>query len=304
MIMKSNTTRVRLNMQSWLTINEAINVAKQTSNINLTHSGIYRHALCGDILLSIYFQSPITLRKLSKAANKSKLRLIHPSFVNRICFLEKNCFTNNRNLILSTEGKYFNPSMRILDTKLNGYEYVLIQRLLAYSLGIPQPITGANEVNYGITVIFSGETFQIFEKMTWSERIQQQLIHLPKNLTQDINEFFISDKFNKLHNNGYFPIHSLPSDACFVVKYTELEKLIQMSLKNTPGPTSTSATRISTPLSRLLWLACKNNENISPLLKKPYKLLSIFEQWALAEGITDRLSGDTLKNALERGSPH
>jgi hypothetical protein len=36
---------------------------------------------------------------------------------------------------------------------------------------------------------------------------------------------------------------------------------------------------------------------------QPYKLLSIFEQWASEEGITDRFSGDTLKTALERGSP-
>ncbi|MHC1473190.1 hypothetical protein ACYJ51_31065, partial [Klebsiella pneumoniae] len=40
-----------------------------------------------------------------------------------------------------------------------------------------------------------------------------------------------------------------------------------------------------------------------PLISKPYKLLSIFEQWASDEGITDRLSGDTLKTALVRGSP-
>jgi quinol monooxygenase YgiN len=38
-------------------------------------------------------------------------------------------------------------------------------------------------------------------------------------------------------------------------------------------------------------------------MNQPYKLLSIFEQWASEEGITDHLSGDTLKTALERGSP-
>ncbi|EFC1967425.1 hypothetical protein FBQ04_21405, partial [Escherichia coli] len=72
-------------------------------------------------------------------------------------------------------------------------------------------------------------------------------------------------------------------------------------LKNSTSTPSTN--RLSTPLSRFFWLACKHNEAISPLIRKPYKLLSIFEQWASDDGITDRLSGDTLKNALERGSP-
>ena len=71
-----------------------------------------------------------------------------------------------------------------------------------------------------------------------------------------------------------------------------------VNIKHTP-----TSTRISSPLSRLFWLSCKHNEVISPLLGKPYKLLSIFEQWASDEGITDRLSGDTLKTALVRGSP-
>ncbi|MBI6350322.1 hypothetical protein JEP32_15465 [Proteus mirabilis] len=71
-----------------------------------------------------------------------------------------------------------------------------------------------------------------------------------------------------------------------------------VNIKHTP-----TSTRISSPLSRLFWLSCKHNEVTSPLLGKPYKLLSIFEQWASTEGITDKFSGDTLKTALERGSP-
>jgi hypothetical protein len=99
----------------------------------------------------------------------------------------------------------------------------------------------------------------------------------------------------------YFPIHELPKDACIVIRHSELKKLI-----NIPADKkllSSSSTRISTPLSRLFWLACKYNEAISPLITQPYKLLSIFEQWASEEGITDRFSGDTIKHALERGSP-
>lgn len=297
----NNKFNIQNCMRDWFTINEAIEIAKQAKNINLTHSSIYRHALCGDILLSIYFQSPIILRKVRTSNHKAKLRLFHPSFINRICFLEKKCFINDRNLILSTEGRYIYPSLRILDTTLTGYEYVLTQRLLAHSLGIPQPITGANEINYGITVIFSGEVFQIFERKTWAERIKQQAMLLPKELALDINELITSQTLSKLHRKGYFPIHILPNDACFVIKNTELDKLIKTPFINKTSPPN--STRISTPLSRLFWLACKHNEDISLLIRQPYKLLSIFEQWASDDGITDRLSGDTLKTALERGSP-
>lgn len=62
--------------------------------------------------------------------------------------------------------------------------------------------------------------------------------------------------------------------------------------------------RISTPVSRLLWLACKNNREISSLMDRPYKLLSIFEQWANMEGINERMNAETLKTALKRGSPY
>lgn len=81
----------------------------------------------------------------------------------------------------------------------------------------------------------------------------------------------------------------------------ELDKLIHVISKN--GTVSPSPSRISSPLSRLFWLACKNNTTISPLITQPYKLLSIFEQWASVEGVSEKFSGDTLKAALERGSP-
>ncbi|STB58609.1 Predicted transcriptional regulator [Citrobacter freundii] len=57
---------------------------------------------------------------------------------------------------------------------------------------------------------------------------------------------------------------------------------------------------MTTPLSRLFWLACKHNDTISPLLNQPYKLLSIFEQSASDDGIGEKLEAETLKNALKR----
>ncbi|NDL64316.1 hypothetical protein [Acerihabitans arboris] len=289
------------NMPEWVTIQEAVGLANELTSTKLKNRDIYRHALYGSIYLSIYFQSPIVLQKVRMSDHKVKFRSAKNSFIHRLCFLDKNCFLSERNLIVSTKGEYISPAQQIIDTMLTGYEYVLVQRLLARSLSIPLPITGANDINYGISVIQSGEMFQVFEKLTWQERIKQQVLRLPKNISSGIY------KKNSLHGvydynqKGYFPIHDLPKDSCFVIRYAELEKLLNMPTIGKISPIS--ATRISSPLSRLFWLACKHNEAISPLIRQPYKLLSIFEQWASDEGITDRLSGDTLKTALKRGSP-
>ncbi|WES87516.1 hypothetical protein [Dickeya fangzhongdai] len=287
-------------MPEWMTIQEAIRIAKRTTKIELTDSDIYRHALYGDISLSIYFQSPIVLRKIRTLNNKLKLRPVGHSFIDRLCLLDRNSFLSKGNLILSTEGRYIIPSQPIIDTLLAGHEYVMVQRLLARSLHIPLPHIGENEINYGISVILSGEIFQVFEKLTWQERINQKIMRLPEKISTDIYQRILQQGVNPDLRKAYFPIHDLPQDACFVIRHTELEKLINMPTKN---QISSSSTRISTPLSRLFWLACKHNEAISPLIRQPYKLLSIFEQWASTDGITDHLSGDTLKTALERGSP-
>lgn len=285
----------------WVTIREAVKIANKLASCKIKDSDIYRHALYGEISLSIYFQSPIALRKVNKSDNKIKLRPVGPSLISRVCFLEKNCLLDGRELIMSTTGKYITPAQRVIDTPLAGYQYVLIQKLLARSLKIPLPVIGAAKINYGITVNFHGEMFQVFDKATWQERIKQQIMQLPENTSPDIDKLISSHKMSRYSEKDYFPVHDLPQDACFVIRHTELEKLINIPVKNTSPPSA--STRISTPLSRMFWLACKHNEAISPLIRQPYKLLSIFEQWASAEGITDRLSGDTLKTALERGSP-
>lgn len=267
----------------------------------LKKNDIYRHALHDSIRLSIYFQSPIILRKIQSSDNKVKLRKSESSLINRLCFFDKTTFINECNFIVSTNGAYIIPTQRILDTQLIGYEHVLIQKLLAYSLKIRPPVTGAIEFNHGITVNLHGEIFQLFERVTWKQRIKQKIMQLPKNIAQDVHKEIFSQRISYYLEKEYFPAHVLPRDACFVIRHAELDKLINIMTKNRMNPLS--STRISTPLSRFFWLACKNNESISPLIRQPYKLLSIFEQWASAEGMTDRLSGDTLKTALERGSP-
>lgn len=284
---------------NWLTIQEATNLATQIKNIKLTEADIYRHALYGNINLSIYFQSPVILRKIQTVNTKVKIKQIDIPLLNRLCVFERNCFLNKRNFIVSTEGGYLYPTQQIFDTTLFGYEFTLVQHLLAITLGIPLPTMGPNDINYGISIIFQEDIFQLFEKVTFYERITQQISRLPDDTASIIFERFLNMKPNK--NIECFPMHQLPKDACFVIRHVEFEKLISNFIKN-ENP-SLSSTRISTPLSRLFWLACKNNESIRPLIKQPYKLLSIFEQWASVEGMTDRFSGDTLKTALERGSP-
>lgn len=283
--MQNNNAHCNINIVTpdWITIQEAVEIANKSSTNKINKSDIYRCALYRNITLSIYFQSPLKLRKIKKSNEKLKFTSIDEPWIRRFCFLEKDNFLNGGNLIFSTEGTHITPRLRIFDTSLLGNEYVLIQRLLASSLKIPTPITGANEVNYGITVNLKGDIFQVFEKKTWSERIKQQLMLLPKSTSSDFLEKIVSFRFAKLYEKEYFPSYDLPKDACFVIKHAELDKLINILFKK--DTCHITPTRISTPLSRLFWLACKNNESIKPLLRQPYKLLTIFEQWALNEGM-------------------
>lgn len=241
------------------------------------------------------------MRKIKSRNQKLTLKPQSYHFTSGVGTVDQNTIFSKNKLTFSTEGEYIHARQSVIDTNLFGYEYFLIQRLLAHSLKIPSPVTGAKDNNYGITVSFLGETFQLFEKMTWHERIKQQVKRLPKDNASDNYEKMLLHSIEESSHREYFPIHELPKDACLVIRHSELKKLINIPVEKKLLPSS--STRISTPLSRLFWLACKNNETISPLITQPYKLLSIFEQWASEERITDRFSGDTLKTALERGSP-
>lgn len=257
-------------------------------------------------LLGIYncqyiFNHLSNLKKIRILHEKITFRSINSEPENKLCLLDKSSILNSQNLIISTDETSIRPERQVVDTKLYGYEYVLIQKLLAMSLGIPLPITGACKINYGISMVLDGCLYQVFEKLTWSQRLKNQIATLAgEERLNAIDVAYYMDK-DKQFKVDCFPIFSLPSDACFVIRNDEIDKLYDIKKHSLSSQSPSS--RISTPVSRLLWLACKNNNLISPLIKQPYKLVSIFEQWALTEGITDRLSGDTLKNALERGSP-
>lgn len=62
--------------------------------------------------------------------------------VNRLCYLCSEYFLMSNSWRVKTEGAYISPLSHIIDTSLLGYEYMMLQRLLAYSLNLPLPETG------------------------------------------------------------------------------------------------------------------------------------------------------------------
>lgn len=190
----------------WLTIKEAVKASKKKGIRKIQESDIYRYALQGKILLSIYFQSPITLRKIKSYNHKLKLKPKDNILLDDKIMLDKIDFFSESNLTFSTEGKYFHTAYGVIDTSLFGYEYFLIQCLLAYHLKIPSPVLRGNN-NYGITVSLSEEIFLIHDKISLRDGIS-------------LNGIDFS------FNDAYLPIYNLPKDACFVIRRTELNKLL------------------------------------------------------------------------------
>lgn len=292
---------IKLNLSNpipnWVTIKEAVKIVNKLSSAQITDSDIYRRAIYGKILLSLYFQSPVFLREIVKAKDKIKMKILSPSLIYRLCYLDTDCFINQMNLTVHTEGSFILSPDSVIDTPLAGCEHVSVQSLLAKTLKLPSPHRGKHNNNFGISLIISGHIFQAFEKITWQDRIYRQIIKLPLNMTKLIFEEMAKIKIDYIYERNFFPLYSLPNDACFVIRRAELEKLI---MQYTSVPVST---RNSSALARLFWLACWRNESIRPLIGRPYKLQPIFEQWAREEGITDNFSAETIKAALERGSP-
>ncbi|EAS1759767.1 hypothetical protein BH012_10080 [Salmonella enterica] len=289
-------------MPAWVTINEAVDIFNQKTNGTIKFSDICRFALHGYITLSIYFQSPVFLRRIVLDNNQIQTEKINSNDIKtRLCYLSSQCISSNDNYTIKTQGNYISPSYFIIDTALQGSEYAAVQTLLAHKLNLPIPVTGQHDIHYGVLVHDKDNIlYQVFEFISPSQRIFQQLQHLPPHLAEQFYEILSKNKIDD--KPDYFPVYQVPPDACFVIKYEELEQFIQKFFQ-IPTPPQKTATRISTPVSRLLWLACKHNDQINQLVDHPYKLLSVFEEWATHDGITDHLSGDTLKTALERGSP-
>ncbi len=285
-------------MPIWFTIDEVVNIINQQVGVSITDSEVWRCALYGQLTLSIYFQSPIKLRRIKSDRNKIYLMKCNDDPVSQICYLNRECLIRKNHWVAKTEGNYVSPSCHIIDAPLFGIDLIELQKQLARSLLLPHPQTGQGNIHYGLIVRDESGIWQVFENLSFEERINHQL----NGISSDDVTCFYNDA-DKLEVDwrriDYFPVYHFPEDACFVVKRKHLETFI-----NTCFPSSEKvSSQISTPVSRFLWLACKHNELINSLIDHPYKLVSVFEEWAASDGITDRLSGDTLKKALQRGSP-
>lgn len=289
-------------MPVWVTINEATDIINRYTDNNIKGSDLWRYALYGLFPLSIFFQSQIKLKKVCFNGDNILFSDTGNSSIDKITQLSDISILNEENKIIKTEGDLISPEHHIIDTPLLGHEYITLQRLLAHSLNIPKPITGQYNFHHGVFARENDITYQVFEATTLEKIIEQRLRHLPASIVNYYNEKL---KHIEIEQKGihYFPLHHFPDDAWFVIKRSALEQFISVFFPHSKNNISKIPTRISTPLSRFLWLACRNNKDISSLLGQPYKLLSIFEKWAESEGITEKLNGDTLKTALERGSP-
>lgn len=289
-------------MPVWVTIDEAVEIINRHTNGHTKTSDLWRYALYGHLSLSIYFQSPIKLKKVCTHNNGVLLDSVKGNVIDEIAQLSDACILHGENQIIKTEGDYISPQYHIIDTPLLGLEYMILQQLLASTLNIPKPVKGQYNFYYGVLVHEDGILYQTFESTTWENRITQRLKRFPVNTAYKLQEK-IDNTTLENHGTHYFPLHHFPDDAWFVIKRSALEQFINIFFPYPYTDVPKTSSRISTPQARFLWLACKHNQEISPLIGQPYKLLSVFEEWAKSDGITERLNGDTLKTALERGSP-
>lgn len=289
-------------MPEWLTASEAVDIINRHAIPPVSISDIYRHAFYGNITLSIYFQSPVILRRIQFRRKRYLFENAGNNFTDKICHLSNECLINNDNRVIKTTRKNIFPAHYILDTLLSGREYAALQKLLAATLDIPLPVAGHHNIYYGVMVQHNGCLCQVYEYTSRENRLTRQLASLPVNLSRDFREK-IKSRITDAEAFDYFPVYQFPDDACFVIRRDMLTSFMQKFFPPPAPHAHASSAVVSTPLSRLLWLACKNNPTISPLIARPYKLTAIFEQWAKEEGITDQICGDTLKRALKRGAP-
>lgn len=129
-------------MPVWVTIGEATDIINRYTNSHIKECGLWRYALYGHLPLSIYFQSPVKIRKICQNGDKIALDSIQENIIEKITQLSDTCIYNGKSKIIKTEGDYISPEHHIIDTPLIGHEYIVLQRLLAHSLKIPKPISG------------------------------------------------------------------------------------------------------------------------------------------------------------------
>lgn len=98
-------------MPAWVTVDEAVEIinSRIKHEPEIKASDLYRYALYGKLTLSIYFQSPIKLKKVAVKNNETEYVEVNKNIVERICYLCHKCFLNNDNFILKTEGNFITP---------------------------------------------------------------------------------------------------------------------------------------------------------------------------------------------------
>ena len=120
-----------------------------------------------------------------------------------------------------------------------------------------------------------GKYFSCLSRQHGGRGSRNKLCTFPKISPRIFMHILHIKKMRRCSHHTFFPLYYLPADACFVIRCSELDKLMKPGGGENISPESPSRTRISTPLSRLFWLSCRRNDTISPLMNQPYKLLSI-----------------------------
>ncbi|WP_278401277.1 hypothetical protein [Hafnia paralvei] len=137
---------------AWVTISEAADIINQQPGISITTSDVWRYALYGHLTLSIYFQSPLKMRRVKRVKNSIVLVKTNNDIINRLCYLSPECLIYDDCWVTKTEGDYISPLSYIMDTPLWGHECVALQQRLARSLDLPPPERGRCNIHCGIIV--------------------------------------------------------------------------------------------------------------------------------------------------------
>ncbi|HHQ9852083.1 TPA: hypothetical protein ACSXNK_004385 [Escherichia coli] len=210
----------------WVTISEAAHIINQQPGISVTEAAIWRYALYGHLILSVYFQSPVKMRRVTQNKNAIVLAKTHNDIIGRLCYLSPECLATDDYWQVKTEGDIISLGRHIIDTPLMGHECIALQQRLAFSLGLPPPQTGRCNIHCGITVQSGGALYQLVEDISSEQRITQQLQCLPSGKQE-----YYREKLSRLHINReqhhFFPVYHFPDDAWFVIKRTNLEQFIR-----------------------------------------------------------------------------
>lgn len=181
-------------MPAWVTISEAATIINQQQGGCISDSDIWRYALYGHLILSVYFQSPATMRRIKIIKNNIVLKKVKDDIIGKLCNLSPECLLHDDYWMVKTEGDYLSPRNFIVDTPLMGHECIELQRRLALSLDLPPPGTGRCNIHCGIIVRDGNDIFQLAEYGSVEQRINEQLHHFPPSKA----EFFHS-KIDRQH---------------------------------------------------------------------------------------------------------